>query len=418
MSLQDRVSATLRPARRLRAEQVLAAAFAVVPPACVLADKSTVLLLLLAAAAAGIPAWRDGWRPARPGAATGLAAIFFLWALAGSLWSFAPLESLGTWLRVAGVVLAAWLLAELGGYLAGAPAIRRSLLRALALGVALAAGVAVAELTLDHPLYRLATGTFTAEPVDASRSNRGVSLMVMAVWPALAYRPAAGASWRQAGLLALVAVAAAVSESGTAKVALAVALAFAGLGALHPRLRRALLAALVMLTVVLAPWIAQMPFDAGLHEAAWLAESSRHRVHIWNYAAQWALERPLIGWGFDSAARMPNFGVEPLIRDDVIPLHPHNAALQIWLSLGAVGVTLLVAALAAGLYRWETRARHAATLLAAAAAATITVASGGFGIWQTQWVASIGWLLVMAAVLAQPPAAAPGPDRRRPSRER
>lgn len=414
MSLYERVTTALRPARLRWAELVLPAAFVVVPPACVLADKSTVPLLLLAAAAVLAPDWRRGRRPAGPGLFTGLLGLFALWALTASLWSFAPLESLGTWLRVAGVVAAGWLLAGAAGARAQAPGTRSLLTAAIAAGVALAAVLAAVELALDHPVYRLFTGTFTAEAIDDSRSNRGVSLLVMLVWPALAHRPAAGRGWLRAGLFALVVLAAAVSESGTAKLALVAGLAVAGLGVLHPAPRRALLAVVLACALVLVPWIAQALFDAGLHESAWLGESIRHRIHIWNFTAEWALQRPLAGWGFDSAARMPDFGVEPLIRDDVIPLHPHSAGLQVWLDLGAVGVGLLGACLAAGLHRWERHARHAATPLAACAATTIAVASAGFGLWQTQWLAGIAWTLVMAAVIAAPAGGAPGLHRSAP----
>ena len=123
---------------------------------------------------------------------------------------------------------------------------------------------------------------------------------------------------------------------------------------------------------------------AKLHQhvaASWAA-----RLDIWSFAAAMAAHHPLRGWGIDASR---TFGI-------AIPLHPHNAALQIWLELGAPG-----AALAAALTGWiaatlavlaRANPSHAA---AGAGALTAYLIIGGisFGVWQEWWVA-LGFLTV------------------------
>ena len=62
-------------------------------------------------------------------------------------------------------------------------------------------------------------------------------------------------------------------------------------------------------------------------------------------------QRPLLGWGLDTSRAIPGgtdlrpihyivpWSDKPITHPDQnLPLHPHNAALQIWLELGLFGV--------------------------------------------------------------------------------
>jgi len=55
------------------------------------------------------------------------------------------------------------------------------------------------------------------------------------------------------------------------------------------------------------------------------------RIDIWTFAVSKAMEKPLWGWGFESARTFA----------PVIPDHPHNMSLQAWLELGIPGLVLL-----------------------------------------------------------------------------
>ena len=159
------------------------------------------------------------------------------------------------------------------------------------------------------------------------------------------------------------------------------------------------LAALTVLYLMFAPvFVTAAAPLAELGKASWEA-----RIHIWRFAVGEMAHKPVFGWGLDASR----------FWADRIPLHPHDAAIQIWLELGVVGI-----ALAAGFSVWflDRLGRAVLTDRAAAAAgagsavAFLAIDALSFGVWQEWWlaVAAIAagacfWL--RAAVRDQAPAA-------------
>ena len=117
------------------------------------------------------------------------------------------------------------------------------------------------------------------------------------------------------------------------------------------------------------------------------------RLDIWRFAADRILERPFFGWGLDAARTF-----SPLI-----PLHTHNAAIQIWLELGAVGAaitTLFWLWLAGRIDALETRDRALGAAAAACASAYLTIGALSFGVWQEWWLALGAVSVAACAALA------------------
>ena len=88
----------------------------------------------------------------------------------------------------------------------------------------------------------------------------------------------------------------------------------------------------------------------------------------------------------------------------LMPLHPHNAPLQLWLELGIPGALLFVAITACLLIAIARRLRDR---LAAATAATvllvaITLSSFSYGIWQTWWLAALWLAAGLTAMVTRP----------------
>ena len=146
-----------------------------------------------------------------------------------------------------------------------------------------------------------------------------------------------------------------------------------------------------------APLLVSAAFALGLDArlAPYLSESWMQRLGYWGKAVDWIWARPLPGWGLDASRA---FG--PGIR-----LHPHNAALQIWMELGLIGAVaaaIVWAAIFAGLSRLARSPAAAAS--AAAAAAYLVFGAVSFGVWQEWWL-GLGALTALACILvlrAQP----------------
>jgi len=122
-----------------------------------------------------------------------------------------------------------------------------------------------------------------------------------------------------------------------------------------------------------------------------LSVSIYHRAAIWQFVAERIEEKPLLGWGLHASRSMP--GAKELVARgaEILPLHPHNGPLQLWLELGAIG-----AVLGAALLAWLAR-NAASAAQAAALTAMLVVGSVSFGLWQGWWMAAI-WLVVGLAV--------------------
>ncbi|WP_343685300.1 O-antigen ligase family protein [Asticcacaulis sp.] len=130
------------------------------------------------------------------------------------------------------------------------------------------------------------------------------------------------------------------------------------------------------------------------------------RLDIWEFAAQKILQKPFLGWGFDSSR---HFG-KP------IPLHPHNMSIQVGLELGYIGLFLLAAVWVLLILRigrgapelredgftelrdlteaGEAMQTDPRPYALAALSAVFVIAQLSFGIWQ-EW-----WLALMALVTA------------------
>jgi len=104
------------------------------------------------------------------------------------------------------------------------------------------------------------------------------------------------------------------------------------------------------------------------------------RQAIWKVVIGQIEQHPLRGWGLDSSRLLPK----------PVSLHPHDAALQLWLELGAVGVMLTAVFwvwLLWSLIKVQARDRSLAAAGAAMAGVYLTIGALSFGVWQEWWLA-------------------------------
>jgi O-antigen ligase len=133
------------------------------------------------------------------------------------------------------------------------------------------------------------------------------------------------------------------------------------------------------------PWLPHFQGDHGVAKASWGI-----RLDIWRFTARKIAEHPWRGWGVDASRVW-----------DEIPLHPHNAALQLWFELGVVGAAIGAVFWA---YVWARIGRFAdenalsAGVFAAVAVAYLSIGGMSFGVWQEWWLA-LGALAVVVCRL-------------------
>jgi O-antigen ligase len=155
------------------------------------------------------------------------------------------------------------------------------------------------------------------------------------------------------------------------------------------------LVALVAAPFVLAPLAVLAGVETGV--IAWLHKlvpaSWDARLNIWTFAADHVQTHPFRGWGLDASR---TFGL-------AIPLHTHNAQLQLWLELGAVGAALagvFFCWLAYGVARISERSRGEAAMAAGALVSYLVIGALSFGVWQEWWL-GLGALTLIACDLVR-----------------
>jgi O-antigen ligase len=134
------------------------------------------------------------------------------------------------------------------------------------------------------------------------------------------------------------------------------------------------------LTSRLSPALAVAPAKGG---------SFWHRQQIWGFVIDKIGERPLLGWGMGNSRMVPGAHDEFWPGAEHIPLHPHNAALQLRLELGLPGVLLGAGGLAALI--WSVYRLLPDRLDRACAAAALAVgaihALISYSLWHEWWIA-------------------------------
>ena len=342
-----------------------------------------------------------------------LLLAILLWAALSIFWAVDPQRSLRTVTRLALIFLAATVTLHAAKSLDQRG--QRAVGLALVWSFIVVLVVLLIETSASAPLSKLLNGPRPTGDYLAVY-NRSASILSVIAWPVLL------ASQRYLGRLATIAILVGTifilqRLNSTAPISAVILALSVFLSALYWRRATAFSLAVIVLLLTLAapatPFITPL-FDRALDSANIVDAGINHRLRIWDYVADRSHQRPFTGWGLDASRNLAGDNVRVTIKTtkqgattaaEVIPLHPHNAALQIWVELGLPG-----ALLAALLLLWTIRsvlARIPGRLEAAICLAAITSATVGaelsFGIWQGWWQATLWLTAALTLALAHPP---------------
>lgn len=382
----------------VRLEAMAFAVLAILPPAMVVANRSATALVVLAAVCAVAAAVVQGTmdEAARRGAAmlrtplglsgvalAGVALVSVLWSHQRGLSLFAFGEALLP--VVAALVMAATL--------------PRSPPRWAV--ILLAASFALACLAI---LGELATGLALRRDAGLRAAsyifNRPVITLLLLYWPLAALLIQGGRRWLAGLLAALLVLTMAEADSGAAVMGGLIAAAAWLVARLAPRSAVAVAAAALLAALALAPVKGELAVrllpDRLVHRLDGAHASDR--VAIWQSFGEAIQRRPLLGTGFGSSPVLAGNPVAAEVPQDRRVLlgvgHPHDAFVQVWTELGAVGAVLsglVLAFVLRALARLPAR-RLAPALACLAAMAGIALV--GHGAWQGWWIAAIGATVV------------------------
>ncbi len=326
-----------------------------------------------------------------------LLGCLLVWGTASALWSIDPVRSLVVAVRLAGLFAVGLALAAGAGLVAAPRRLAFLSLIGMALGIAMVA----IELATAGGLTSLVSDR-AYRPTQLNQASISLALLVL---PGSALLISLGQTVLATLLAAVTAVTVYELAGTAAKAVLLVGLA---MGLLLYRARplvAGVALAISLVAIIAAPLtFARLERLPGLGETADSFKiSAGHRLLIWSFAGDRIAERPLTGWGLDASRAIPG-GDDPIRPGEPwMPLHPHNAALQVWLELGAPGAVLFALLVA---LVWGALARAEwPPLFAAAAGASLTIAFVGcfatYGIWQEWWLGTLSFSLFLVLVMGR-----------------
>lgn len=164
-----------------------------------------------------------------------------------------------------------------------------------------------------------------------------------------------------------------------------------------------LIAAVAASLVILAPNVIKVSGAKAYAspEAQWAASSipasARHRLAMWSFVTEKIDEKPWLGWGFGASRYIPQEDRRLAPNMEIMPLHPHNLALQTRLELGLPGSLILAGLVFSVFYRLATFTDDGwrSGLAMAPAAGWLFVANVSYGMWQSWWIA-LAFLLAVS----------------------
>jgi O-antigen ligase len=376
----------------------------VMPVVMAIGHRSSTLVIACATATAVAAMTFEGrFRPWLTEAAAalrtslGLAVLAFLgFAALSILWSIAP----GTSLRAY-----AEFILTLGGAFVLGFALPRRMPRAGPLLLATSVAVACLVIILDLATDLATRQALGVRSISFIFNRPALTLLVLTI-PLLWLLGRRGHIRVAGGVLALVTATILYSDSGAAVFGLIAGLAAYGLARHASRLGASILAYCLGAAVMLAPItgaIADRVLPSSVHDTL-AGANSRARIEIWKRFGDAVRRAPLLGSGFGASQGFPDTHVtqgsvgapQTILNDPAVFAlwHPHNAALQTWVELGAVGTVLGMTALMLLLSKIAKLPRELVAVSLALVAAVAAVSMIGHGAWQGWWAAAIGAAVV------------------------
>jgi len=368
----------------------------------VLASMGITVLVALAGLA-GLVAWISANRPpiALPRLPLITLAALIVWAAISSLWALNEPKAFILCLRLFALCLAGLsLLYASHGY---SPRIRARLNNALMAGYTLGLLALVIGFIYIKQTGDSLWGSYFNDPL--TTLNNGAVIMALLLWPVAMIvwsriHPAAAVL-----LVGIVASGLLFLSSGASLLSIASGLiAFVLVFAFGRPAGLAIGVIIAGLIVMAPPVMENFSHSESLKNLAMDAPTSvEHRLLMWDFVTSKIAENPLLGWGMDSSRNLPQDAFRLAPNMEIMPLHPHNAALQIRLELGWPGI-IIAAALILTIFQSILNAdlpKFQIAIRVAAASAYLSVGAVSYGVWQNWWIA-MAWALAATVTIAIP----------------
>lgn len=325
-----------------------------------------------------------------------------------SVWSITPDRSLELAIKMVPIFAGGWLLIGAAAHLD--PRAQQRTATALLIGGVIALLLIAIEVATQGLIQNVLRGEGFASRGSLYHLNRTASELAILIWPLWLVVDRRYGSLAAAGGVALAALALFALDPDAPLLTTLAGAVFLVLAYFAPQFsRRLMITGLLAVVVAIPIYPVLLPIiDNALLSLNIGDFTLRHRLAIWDFAASRTMEQPIFGWGLGASRAVP--GAEGIAERlggaaEALPLHPHNALLQLWLELGIPGIALGVIAIVTILVKIavyiEGRKELAASLTVIFSAALIAELS--YGIWQSWWLVSLWVVAALTIAIAGKP---------------
>ena len=318
------------------------------------------------------------------------------------IWSISPDRTLHIAIKLIPIVIGGWLLIGAAAQLDQRARQRAS--TALVIGAIVVIALIAFEVATGGLIQGLLRGRGFESTGSLYHLNRTASAVAILVWPLWLVLDRRFGPLVAAGGVGLALAALFGLDPDTPLFTVFAGAIFLALAYFAPRVAQGLLIAGVLIVALSIPFYPLIlpVVDSTLSSLNFSDFTLRHRFAIWDFAATRTMEQPLLGWGLGTSRVVP--GADGIAEQvgagaEALPLHPHNALLQVWLELGVPGILLALVAMVtilARISRYISGRKELAVALTVIFSATL-IAELSYGIWQSWWLVFL-WVLAALTI--------------------
>ncbi len=367
--------------------------FFLIPPMAVVAPKGMAALLIIGALP-GVMLWFSGeWRRLRSfWGVVGLIVLLAGYGAATMAWAPEPKRALTVALANVGLMIAGVFLCH------AAVRIDEKTRYASHISLLFGGGAALAIIVSAYS-YAMVSGDslwgkYGYDPL--TPLNTGVNLLAILIIPILAifyhYRGVKPVLFFLATFIGIVWG----LSSSAAVLGLVAGGTATGFVAWTGKRGALFIGGICALAALAAPYL--MSVVLGLNQLddmlVYLPSSAQHRLAMWDFVLDKIREQWWLGHGLDASRFISQAGPRYAANMELMPLHPHNAFLQIWLELGFLGA-MIVAVFIFHIFRQIAVGSPDHSTMGVACGVVVgwlAISSVSYGVWQTWWLAS-AWIL-------------------------
>lgn len=274
--------------------------------------------------------------------------------------------------------------------------------------VAIAASLIALDLYLDLAIYKLLHEPQRENYYRTAVMNRGLIFTNLSIISTLLCLKLSALSKKQKALLIIpvalsMTIALMLGQSQTAQLTYILIPIVLLLIPHKHKLFFKLLASTLFLCLLLTPLIVNLMVSELLPlsmDIEWLrAGYAGHRLEIWQFVIDYAMQNPLYGYGIEAARFIKDFKPLYLFHEETKVLHPHNFAVQIWIEFGLIGALLsaaLLIKLSWHIFSMPEQSRKYAYIFFIL---FLVNASISYGLWQSWWIGSMTYFVCLFSLL-------------------